>query len=43
MGQEWTNLVPPETKKYIQEINGENRIKEILKIEEKLREGTLWF
>jgi len=39
MNQKWDNLVPPETNKYIQEINGENRIREILKIEEKLREG----
>ncbi|NPV51116.1 MAG: nicotinamide-nucleotide adenylyltransferase [Candidatus Methanofastidiosum sp.] len=40
-GKNWGDLVPVETKKYIKEINGEKRIKEILKIEDKLREGAL--
>jgi nicotinamide-nucleotide adenylyltransferase len=38
--KKWEELVPVETKNYIKEINGEKRIKEILRIEEKLREGT---
>lgn len=37
--KKWEDLVPVETRDYIKEINGEKRIKEILKIEEKLRNG----
>jgi nicotinamide-nucleotide adenylyltransferase len=41
LDKEWKTLVPVETKKFIQEINGEERIKEILRIEEKLKEGAM--
>jgi nicotinamide-nucleotide adenylyltransferase len=41
LDKNWGNLVPVETRKYIQEICGEKRIKEILKIEEKLRDGAV--
>ncbi|KYC44732.1 MAG: Nicotinamide-nucleotide adenylyltransferase [Candidatus Methanofastidiosum methylothiophilum] len=40
LDQKWDSLVPPETMKYIKEIEGEKRIKDILEIEEKLRDGA---
>ena len=40
-GDKWEDLVTNETKDYIKEIKGEDRIKEIYKIEEKLRNGAL--
>ncbi|MCC7573709.1 MAG: nicotinamide-nucleotide adenylyltransferase [Candidatus Methanofastidiosum sp.] len=40
-GKNWENLVPIETRDYILKIGGDKRIKEILKIEKKLREGTI--
>ncbi len=40
-GEDWEALVPIEVKKYIKGIKGEKRIKDILKIEEKLRDGTV--
>lgn len=41
LDKKWENLVPVETRKYIQEIGGEKRIKDIVKIEEKLRDGAV--
>lgn len=41
LDKKWGDLVPVETMHYIKEISGEKRIKEILKIEEKLRDGAL--
>lgn len=40
-GDIWMDLVPIETRDYINEINGKERIKEIIKIEEKLIERTV--
>ncbi|HNR45229.1 MAG TPA: nicotinamide-nucleotide adenylyltransferase [Methanofastidiosum sp.] len=39
--KKWSDLVPNETRNYIKEISGEKRIKEILNIEEKLRDGAV--
>ena len=41
LDKEWGNLVPVEIRNYIKEIGGDKRIKEILKIEEKLRDGVV--
>lgn len=40
-GEDWEKLVPKETKEYIKEIRGEKRIKELQKVEEKLRNGAI--
>ncbi len=39
--KKWEDKVPKETRDYIKEISGDKRIKEILKIEDKLRDGTV--
>ena len=41
LDKKWSDLVPTETRSYIKEIGGEKRIKEILNIEEKLRNGVI--
>lgn len=41
LDKKWDSLVTVETRNYIHEIDGEKRIKEILKIEEKLRDGVV--
>ena len=41
LDKKWSDLVPAETRSYIKEIGGERRIKEILNIEEKLRDGAV--
>lgn len=41
LDKKWGDLVPAETRNYIKEIGGEKRIKEILNIEEKLRDGAV--
>lgn len=41
LDKKWENLVPFETRNYIKEIDGDKRIKEILKIEDKLRDGAV--
>lgn len=40
-GKDWNKLVPIEVRNYIREIEGEKRIKDTMKIEEKLRDGAV--